>query len=92
VRRGKYFPGSLGSRAEASWVGPFARASLAGAVCDERVHFAGERHPCRVQRNETTFDTPAYRFFDLRAAAMEAGLDDKEDATARKAACRERGG
>jgi len=56
------------------------------------VHFDGERNHCRVQRKETTFDTPAYRFFDLRAATMEAGLDDKEDAAARKSPCRECGG
>jgi hypothetical protein len=53
----------------------------------ECAHFDGERNHCRAQRNETTRDTPAYRFFDLRAAALEAGLDDKEDATARKAPC-----
>lgn len=80
-----------GSRAEASWAGPFARASIA-AVCDDCVHFDGDLNHCRVQRNETTFDTPVCRFFDLKTAAMERGSDREKEPTSRQVACRECGG
>jgi len=80
-----------GSRAEASWAGPFARASVA-AVCDDCAHFDGDLNHCRVQRNETTFDTPVCRFFDPKTAAMERGSDREKEPTSRQAACRECGG
>ena len=80
-----------GSRAEASWAGPFARANIA-AVCDDCAHFDGDLNHCRVQQNETTFDTPVCRFFDPKPAAMEHGPDQKEEPASRQAACRECGG
>jgi hypothetical protein len=80
-----------GSRAEASWAGPFARADKVDKVCDDCAHFEEERNRCRVQRNETLFDTPACRFFDPKAAAMEHSTDRKEEPTSRQAACRECG-
>ena len=80
-----------GSRAEASWAGPFARASIA-AVCDDCAHFDGDLNHCRVQRNETTFDTPVCRFFDPKTAAMERGSDREKEPTSRQVACRECGG
>ena len=81
-----------GSRAEASWAGPFARAGITAAVCDDCAHFDSEHNHCRVQRSETTFDTPVCRFFDPKSPAMEHGPDRKEEPASRQAACRECGG
>lgn len=80
-----------GSRAEASWAGPFARASIAAAVCDDCAHFDGDLNHCRVQRNETTFDTPVCHFFDLKTATMERGSDREKEPTSRQVAYRECG-
>jgi hypothetical protein len=78
-----------GSRTEASWAGPFARGGRGDAVCDDCAHFDDEHNHCRVQRNETTFDTPACRFFDSKSVPSEIPSDQEGRGPEKTTACRE---
>jgi len=78
-----------GSRTEASWAGPFARGDSGSAVCDDCAHFDDERNHCRVQRNETTFDTPVCRFFDPKTIPSEIPSDQEGEVPEKTTACRE---
>jgi hypothetical protein len=78
-----------GSRTEASWAGPFARGDRGNAVCDDCAHFDDERNHCRVQRNETTFDTPVCRFFDSKTIPSETPSDQEGEVPEKTTACRE---
>ncbi len=78
-----------GSRTEASWAGPFARGSRGDAVCDDCAHFDDEHNHCRVQRNETTFDTPACRFFDSMTVPSEIPSGQEGEVPETTTACRE---
>jgi hypothetical protein len=79
-----------GGKSEASWGGPFAQAVHADAVCDDCSHFEEESNLCRVQRSETTFDTPACRFFDSGVASTRIAPRPDDDPSS-VAACRECG-
>ncbi|VBB48474.1 conserved hypothetical protein [uncultured Desulfatiglans sp.] len=81
----------VGSRTEASWGGPYARGGIGDAVCDDCAHFDGDLNHCRVQRNETTFDAPACRFFDAKAAPSETPSEQKGAGSRKTTACRECG-
>jgi len=78
-----------GSRTEASWAGPFARGGRGDAVCDDCAHFDDEHNHCRVQRSETTFDTPACRFFDSTAVPSEIPSGQEGEVPETTTACRE---
>jgi hypothetical protein len=78
-----------GGKSEASWGGPFAQAVHADAVCDDCTHFDHERNHCRVQRNETTFDTPACRFFESKTVPSEVSSEQEGEESQRTTACRE---
>lgn len=82
---------STGSRTEASWAGPFARGDRENAVCDDCAHFDDEHNHCRVQRNETTFDTPVCRFFDAKTIPSEIPSEQKGEVPKKTTACRECG-
>lgn len=79
----------VGSRTEVSWAGPFARGDRGDAVCDDCAHFDDENNHCRVQRNETTFDAPACRFFDSKTVPSETPSDQEGDVPEKTTACRE---
>jgi hypothetical protein len=81
----------VGSRSEASWAGPFARGDRENAVCDDCAHFDDEHNHCRVQRNETTFDTPVCRFFDAKTIPSEIPSEQKGEVPKKTTACRECG-
>jgi hypothetical protein len=81
----------VGSRAEASWGGPFTRGDIGDAVCDDCAHFDDEQNHCRVQRNETTFDAPACRFFDAKTVPSETSSEQKGAVSRKTSACRECG-
>lgn len=78
-----------GTRTEASWAGPFVRGGMGNAVCDDCAYFDDERNHCRVQRNETTFDTPTCRFFDSKAVPSEVPSEQEGEESQRTTACRE---
>jgi len=81
----------VGSRTEASWGGPFTRGDLGDVVCDDCAHFDDEQNHCRVQRNETTFDAPACRFFDAKTVPSETPSEQKGAVSRKTTACRECG-
>jgi hypothetical protein len=81
----------VGSRAEASWGGPFTRGDIGDAVCDDCAHFDDKQNHCRVQRNETTFDAPACRFFDTKTVPSETSSEQKGAVSRKTTACRECG-
>jgi len=78
-----------GGRTEAAWGGPFAQSVHADAVCDDCSHFEEESNLCRVQRSETTFDTPACRFFDSKTVPSEIPSDQEGEVPEKTTACRE---
>jgi hypothetical protein len=78
-----------GTRTEASWAGPFVRGDMGNAVCDDCTHFDQERNHCRVQRNETTFDTPACRFFESKTVPSEVSSEQEGEESQGTTACRE---
>jgi len=78
-----------GGRTEAAWGGPFAQAVHADAVCDDCSHFDEESNLCRVQRSETTFDTPACRFLESKTVPSEVPSEQEGEESQRTMACRE---
>ena len=55
------------NKAGASAEADYARAA-AGELCDSCAHFDEEKNHCRARKSETTFSSPACRFFDARIA------------------------